>query len=580
MENTSASFYSVSHIPFGVNPTEEDRLVDVSSSVEQIQIVDHERKKDKCTVTLDNSKLDKTESDIWRRGSSFRVIYGHSDRRSPARIFVITRISGGRTLSVEMEGRETVLDVTKVRRVFNNVRRSDVIKQIADEYGFDAKFIEDTDHVFGSIAQTNMTDFAFVNRLARKEGFQFWIDEDGFHFKERKVGSRPNTVLTYHVDPNKGDILDFSFENEIKSKPASVTMKGRDPLSRENFAVTENNATDANRDVMSNASVNKANDAVLAFSNGDIAAGFSAAKDVFSETKKALDNVRAASEDVPTAGFSKEEVKAEAKGRFRRIQQSITKLSIQIRGNATIRAKTVILIRGMGTRFSGRYYVQGATHSLSGSSGYKTSLALTTDGVNANTGASGLSASQKSGILSCIAELEYLLSVEQNTLPNASTQLGLMLSALIKRLREVTTQPPNVVGLLAQNAVDLMYNLLSYGRRNADGNLVQVISGCIEATKPITVISDSYESNTGNLNTKQAKADDELEPILVFSKGDTAAASLAEKQSSVAKQLQDKAASISNGESLQSTPPTVEEVLQSTEPNQSIEVEVEFRGKR
>lgn len=572
MESTSAPFYSIAFIPRGVSPRDTESLVDVSDSVYGIEVVDHERKKDTCRITLDNHLLDKLDSPIWRRGSKFRVIYGHADRRSPARLFVVTKISGGRTLSVEMTGREAIMDTAKVRRVFTNVRRSDVIKRIAAEYGYSAEFIEDTEHIFESLSQPNITDFAFVNRLARKEGFQFWLDENGFHFKERKVGERPLRTLIYHVDPLKGDIIDFSFENEIRGKPARVTMKGRDPLNRENFAVSKDNNTDPNRDVMSSAAVTSAEEAIISFSQGDNAAAFSASKAALDGLNKDSASVNAGSEDVPTAAHSKSEVEAEAKGRFRRVQQSITKLRLQIRGDATILAKNVILITGMGSRFSGRWYVQGATHALSAGSGYVTDLALSTDGVNGASGSRGLSAEQRASLQSCLADLGFLLSEEQAANPNANTQLGLQLAALIKRIENVLSGSAARVGRIAQFAVETMYDLLNYGRRTNDGNLVAAITGCLEATRPITVVSVDFEANTGNVNTKEALDDDELEPIIILADGDTAAAAYAAKQKEVAQtQTQGQVSSEPN-----SSQPA-EEILESREVLSSYEVEFKKR---
>jgi hypothetical protein len=77
----------------------------------------------------------------------------------------------------------------------------------------------------------------------------------------------------------------------------------------------------------------------------------------------------------PTAGRAARESAA----RFRRAERSTVKLSMQVVGDPTLHAKSIVEVRGISGLLSGKYYVTGVKHVVS-SSGYTCELKLTRDG--------------------------------------------------------------------------------------------------------------------------------------------------------------------------------------------------------
>jgi uncharacterized protein len=90
------------------------------------------------------------------------------------------------------------------------------------------------------------------------------------------------------------------------------------------------------------------------------------------EQRNATSNVEASSATSAAA------TKRESAARFQKAERDTVKLSLQVVGDPTLRAKTVIEVRGISVLLSGKYYVTEAKHAIS-SSGYVVELKLTRD---------------------------------------------------------------------------------------------------------------------------------------------------------------------------------------------------------
>ena len=72
-----------------------------------------------------------------------------------------------------------------------------------------------------------MTDAGLCARLAKKIGFEFYIDIDGLHFHPRRTGGPVHKIYTYFTDPTRGEVRNISVENDLFTrKTGGVTAKG------------------------------------------------------------------------------------------------------------------------------------------------------------------------------------------------------------------------------------------------------------------------------------------------------------------------------------------------------------------
>lgn len=333
----------------------------VTEDILSFKYTDKERAADVLKITVDNSDLTQFDDPVWRKGGKLRVSWGYPGGMSPERTVVITSVKGFRELQIEANALSVVMNRVVKCRVFENQTISQVVASIAAENGFgpDLQIIDTIDEVVEVITQARLTDAQFLRRWASRVGFEFWVDFDGLHFHERRMGEAPVRVLTYHEDPGQGDILaDPTIENDLTARPGRVRVQSRDPMTREDIDVTADNDSDGNRPT---------------------AAPIVEIIDPDTGNTTTVERILASSDVVPSADATPAAARRRARGRFRRTQQVAVKMSIPIVGDPLLLAKTIVEVRGMGQRLSIRYYTKEVEHDLS-TSGYTCKLKLISDG--------------------------------------------------------------------------------------------------------------------------------------------------------------------------------------------------------
>jgi phage protein D len=151
----------------------------------------------------------------------------------PRRV-VVKKLKGFTTLDIEGQALSALMNREARTRNWENVSRSEVARQIAEEHGYEGQFIdvEDTEEVLDVVNQTAETDARFLRRLAAREEFEFYVDDGGFHFHERRQEAAPTHVFTWFSDPGRGDVLSVNVESDLVKRAGRVTVRGRDPMSR------------------------------------------------------------------------------------------------------------------------------------------------------------------------------------------------------------------------------------------------------------------------------------------------------------------------------------------------------------
>lgn len=334
--------------------------VDTSDLVLSLEYEDSEKKTDQLKLTVDNWDLSNFDTPIWKKGNKVFVTWGYPGQMAPQRMCVIQKVEGSTTLTVTAQGGAVLMNKDEKSKTYENTPRSEIVHALAKEYGYgdDQRFIEDTEEVYETVVQARATDAQFIKRLADAEGFEFFIDFDGFHWHSRKMGQKPLRLLQYYLPPDVGDILSFNVENDVFAKPGRVTTKGRDPVKKQDVTGEADNGK-TERDAL--------NPTVEII---DPATGVAT-----------FDTAVASTSTQPTTETSAAQAKKEADGKYKRSVQTTVKLSLEMVGDPGIVAKSVLDIRGISKRLSGLYYVSQANHKID-SGGYKLSLKLQTDGTN------------------------------------------------------------------------------------------------------------------------------------------------------------------------------------------------------
>lgn len=333
--------------------------VDVSDRILGMEYEDLEHKADKLSLTIDNADLSNFDDPIWRKGNRIHIRWGYAESMSLPRICQIRKVIGFKELKIEALGKEVELNVeTKVRH-FEGLTRAQVARKIAEEWGFRDEallHIQESRHTREHIVQARMTDAQFMRRLAAKEGFEWYIDHDGFHFHSRRFEQRTTRVLTYHDDPTQTEITDLSIENDVTRRAGSVNLRTHHPAKRRTIDVNADNLTDVQRKALGLV----------------VEAPGKTEKKVPGFKSIAHHAIGGTTETDPAAA------KAKAAADLGKAQQMAVKMKLALPGDPNINAKSIIEVNGIGKRLSQRYYVRSVTHSIQ--DGYTMSIECISDG--------------------------------------------------------------------------------------------------------------------------------------------------------------------------------------------------------
>lgn len=218
------------------------------------------KRQSKATFELDNHDLLFFDEDRLGLlgGGVLMVSWGYQGRMGLPRVVTIKKVRGFTRLKIEGVDAGGALDMVERVRVWGNKTRSDVVREVAEEYGIagDALNIEDTPIVYEVISQTGETDSRFLRRLARLEGFEFWVDVDGMHWHEQRLGEPPLHRFVYNVgndtEPPGSIIGEPSLDVDLVRRVGRSSSKSRDPDTKED-AGHDSTSDNTDRDTSSNA---------------------------------------------------------------------------------------------------------------------------------------------------------------------------------------------------------------------------------------------------------------------------------------------------------------------------------------
>lgn len=333
--------------------------VDVRGRIVSFTYEESDVRTDKVSLELDNWDATLFDRAEFLGGALLEVAWGYPGAMSPPRRAVVRKLTGFTTLTVEAHGVAATWNDKAQTQRWLNVTRSDVARTIAASHGYQGAFaiIDDTEERFDVLVQAGETDAWLLRRMAAKEHFLFAIDSDGFHFHARRQDDAPEHVLTYYSDPTRGDIRSLNVESDLTRRVGAVVVRGRDPMGKTTVE-SRSNADTAPRGTLSD---------VLEVFDPETGAGSS-------RPWNATESVHASS--AQTAA----QATREANARFTRGESATLVLSAQAVGDPTIRARSIIELRGVPTRLAGKYRVHEAKHVISGS-GYALDLKLRRDSV-------------------------------------------------------------------------------------------------------------------------------------------------------------------------------------------------------
>lgn len=214
---------------------------------------------------------------------------------------------------------------------WDNTTHSSIVEELIKKYdSFATFYIDDSKKVYKQVIYKETDDYAFINRLAKKSGFEFFIQKDAFYFRKFKDIKNDEITLSYGIE-----ILSFTPELNIDKYVTKVKV---------------------------------------------FAAEFQAGKDkIFGESqtiKKVVKNIGNIEYEMIANVDSVEEADTLAQLKFDELNANLMTAELRCIGIPELQPGISIKLKGLGERFSTYYYITKAVHNFN-EQGYEVTLNLT-----------------------------------------------------------------------------------------------------------------------------------------------------------------------------------------------------------
>lgn len=344
---------------------------DQSARIISLSYDDTEGKAEKLDLTVNNWTLTEFDSPLWKNGSIVRAAWGYPGNLSPLREYVVQKVTGFQVLAVECLSKAILMHKERKTRAWEGLRRSDVARLIAAEYGYDAAhtFVEDSGFVVPHVAQARMTDAQLLRDMAQREGKEFSVDYRGLHWKAKDLAQVPARAFTFYTDRGRGDVRSLNVKNDLYAKKTGgVKLAGIDPLTQKPIAAAADNASEK--------------DAPALAPTKEIFTGISSRDGTELGTQE---RAVGSSTTAPTTETTPAAAQAQASSSYAKAQITTVEVEMEARGDPQLASKQVVHLTIPGCKaLSGRYYVKGVKGSLG--KGYTMTVELKTDGKGGGSG--------------------------------------------------------------------------------------------------------------------------------------------------------------------------------------------------
>jgi len=321
---------------------------DLSADIISLSYEDHASDADMATITVNNARNKWGDSPLFETGNQIEVQlgYGHAVKTVFQGIIARPEIafpeSGAPTLTVRAYDLSQKMRKRKEEksRTWENITDSDLVQKIASDHGFkkERMVVDQVKEILPYVAQGSESDWEFLRSRADRLGFELFVERDSLHFhKPKDYLKRPSGMFEYGRN-----LKSFEARISVAEQVTKVVVKGWDAEKKEPIIAIATSETVVERPLLGQQS---ASDFV---------------KEDFGEGALILHD------KVPASQKEAEEI---AKAFFRQKEYELTEAHGSCIGDPELRAKALIEIAGVGSKFSGTYYLARVQHTLD-SSGY------------------------------------------------------------------------------------------------------------------------------------------------------------------------------------------------------------------
>jgi uncharacterized protein len=334
---------------------------DVIGDILQVSYKDSLQEIDGFDITINNWDAEKrtfkySDSDRFDPGKELELWMGYY-AKDRLRLMIKGQITalrpafpagGGPTLAISGLNVLHKLRTKQESHAYENLTDSEIAQQVAARLAITIKTDRAPDEKkYDFIFQDNQYDIIFLMERARRIGYELIVEEQGMngqssppvlHFG-RSVDTRR---VTYQLDYGQS-LIEFKPELTTANQVGEVTVRGWDPVNKKKIEYTAKRSE-------------------IAIKGVGTAGNQAAIEQSFNQRKEII---------------ATKPIESEAEARTLAIQTLEDNAKDMVKGSGStvglpdLHAGSVLQIGGLGTRFSGRYFVASTTHAI-GDGGYTT----------------------------------------------------------------------------------------------------------------------------------------------------------------------------------------------------------------
>jgi phage protein D len=218
---------------------------------------------------------------------------------------------------------------------------SQVVPAIAKEYGLKVGGLDDSKLELPRVEKSQESDFQFLTRLARYNGYEFYVFKNTLYFKKPENEASPTVTLEW----GKG-LVSFSPEVNLSNQYKKVEVLGWDNKAKKPIVGTATIKDLPVRDKKRK-------------SGGELLKPVMDKRDAVYRERRPV--------------FSKQEAKIKAIGIFKKLAEGLVKGRGEAVGIPELFIDQNIELKGLGDRFNRIYYIESTQHSFT-TSGYQTTF--------------------------------------------------------------------------------------------------------------------------------------------------------------------------------------------------------------
>jgi len=283
-----------------------------------------------------NEKLESIKPWMFKLGSSIKIRAGYQSNLEDIMDGIITTVNYNYGdeghLSIDIEGCDVLFLLMKQyqQRSFAQMSDSDVATEVIAAYGLEYD-IDDTKVIYNHIQQDHESDFTFLTRLAKRNGFEFYTQGETICFKAPALEKSPLETFTYALTP-----IELKCRHDITHQFNTVQTHGWDRLNRE--AIQEESS------IADVASVDQH----------------------WEDASTALKRLGISDAIYPLTGNyeNSESAQREADAMMQQFAYTLVKASGSIKGLASLKPANTIKLKGFSSIHNSNYYLTHVIHRI------------------------------------------------------------------------------------------------------------------------------------------------------------------------------------------------------------------------